>query len=1039
MARYSGGGATKKPARLVTTRRADGFCGRSLRWSSSKMAKHRLPPPALISPRKPHLQTLPYLRSSVLRRRLRRPLQVKHRIVLLVLFLLLPFGCRNGLKEAGTLLSDLNSSQRSFLIELGLDDPKASDWSGQLETPQGTVQLASWHFSPEDSLGPGLSWAARTRKYDPRATVYWEEPTENQMFVRKDVLRSTSAYSQLMWPGLLVVTEGPQELTLKTPKGSLTIDTQQLEPGLRRSYLEGRVVASQVPLSQVLTGEETYDDFPALLVQDGKCRISWIEYRDGEQRILSRRLEGQAWSSLLEIQRGQDLSGLQVVRGEEGSILWIWSQQIDGNWDLYGRSQQEGVLQPLKRLTESPLPDLYPRVAPGPNGEAHLVWQGFRGGQSDIFIKSLKGGVWSGERKVSSSSANDWKPTLTVDSKGRVYVVWDSYDRGDYDLLLRRLERGVMGEIVPVARSRNFEAYADLACDDQDRIWVAWNETGPNWGKDSGFWVDRTRKTFEDERSIRVAVYDGDQWSRPVGDLSDGLESHFSRLSRSGLRLYRPPDTEQIRFRNDNDLPRLVWDTQGRMWLFFRHQQSTAGDGSFYRPAWEVYATFYQGSSWATPFVLPQSAGRLNMPLALDGSAEGTLWMAWLTDHRSLYPGTLESGALQEDVVVGRLDLSGQVTAAQLQEYQGIDEPIKSYHTDEPGDLSRIRSYRIDAEGKTYRIVRGDLHRHTDYSGDGALDSSLHETYRYALDAASLDFLAITDHYPGKYVWWETQKSVERFHIPGTFVPLLGYERNLGFPNGHRNVVFARRGAPILEAGPEERSGIVDTGAVLYDYLRKYRGLSMPHSSGTPTMGTDWRDHAGDVEPLVEIFQGDRTSYEYPGAPLAAVREDASTHRGGYLEEGFVWKAWEKGYRLGVQASSDHWSTHYSYACLLVERFDPEGLMDAMRRRHAYAATDNIILDFRAEEGDRIFIMGDAFDAASSPTLRLHAEGTNPIAEVVLIRDNRVIYSQTPKQRLVDFSFVETDPSPGTHFYYARVQQADEQVAWSSPIWISFR
>ena len=389
--------------------------------------------------------------------------------------------------------------------------------------------------------------------------------------------------------------------------------------------------------------------------------------------------------------------------------------------------------------------------------------------------------------------------------------------------------------------------------------------------------------------------------------------------------------------------------------------------------------------------------------------------------------------------MVGRLDLSGEVLAAQLEGYQEIEEPIKPYHTDEPGDLSRIRAYRIGVEGKTYRIVRGDMHRHTDYSRDGALDSSLHETYRYALDAASLDFLAITDHYPGEYVWWETQKSVERFHIPGTFVPLLGYERNLGFPNGHRNLVFAGRGAPVLEAGPQERAGNVDTGTVLYDYLRKYRGLSMPHTSGTPTMGTDWRDHAGDVEPLVEIFQGDRTSYEYPGAPLAAVRADASTHRGGYLEEGFVWKAWEKGYRLGVQASSDHWSTHYSYACLLVERFDPEGLMDAMRQRHAYAATDNIILDFRAEERDRTYLMGDAFDAVSNPTLRLHAEGTNSIADVVLIRDNRVVYSQTPKQRLVDFSFVETDPSPGTHFYYARVQQADGQVAWSSPIWVSYR
>ena len=64
---HHGGGATKKSACRVATRRADGGCGRSLRSSSSKMARHRLPPPALISPHKPHLHTLQYLRSSVLR------------------------------------------------------------------------------------------------------------------------------------------------------------------------------------------------------------------------------------------------------------------------------------------------------------------------------------------------------------------------------------------------------------------------------------------------------------------------------------------------------------------------------------------------------------------------------------------------------------------------------------------------------------------------------------------------------------------------------------------------------------------------------------------------------------------------------------------------------------------------------------------------------------------------------------------------------------------------------------------------------------
>lgn len=953
-------------------------------------------------------------------------------------FLLFYTGCGTGPDPDTTLPSDLTSGKRCFLIELGLDDPRPSDWSGRLQSERGSVQLLPWRTGGDTSVGSGSSWSARTRRFDPRRPIYWEEPTQNQLFVGGHPLRSTLAYSRLVWPGLLAVTAQAWEGTLSTSRGPLKIDTRTLEPGLRRSHMAGQVATSEVPLFQVLTRERTYDDFPALVAAGAGCRVGWIEFKDGAQRILSRRLADGAWSHPLEVREGRDLSGLQMVRTGDGKLFWIWSQQLEKNWDLFVRSEENGVLGPVTRLTDDSRPDLYPRAAAGPGGEVHLVWQGFRGSQSDVLIKTLRDGSWGPERRVSHSTANDWKPALAVDSQGGVHVVWDTYERGDYDLQLRRVGPEDMGEIVPVARSRNFEGYADVACDGRDRVWIAWNESGPNWGKDSGFWVDRSRQTFLDERTIRVAVYDGHRWSRPVEDVSQVLEDHFSRLSRSGLRLYRPPAT-QIRFRNDNELPRLIWDRQGRMWLFFRHQKSTAGDGSTLRPGWEVYGVFYQGSSWSTPMVVPRSIGRLDMPLALDASTEGTLWMAWLTDYRSIHRASPDSRTLQEDVVVGRLELSRNGEVSRLEEHQPREEPIEPYHRDEPGDLDRIRSYRVNVEGKTYRIVRGDMHRHTDYSQDGGLDSSLHETYRYALDAASLDFLAITDHYPGDYVWWETQKSLQQFHLPGRFVPLLGYERNLGYPNGHRNVVFAGRGAPVLEAGPGERSGEVNSGAVLYDYLRKYDGLAMPHTPGTPTMGTDWRDHAEDVEPLVEIFQGDRTSYERPGAPLAAVRDDNATHRGGYLEEGFVWKAWEKGYRLGVQASSDHWSTHYSYACLLVERFDAQGLMDAMRRRHAYGATDNIVLDFRAEEGGRTHIMGDAFDADSGATLRVHAEGTGPVADMVLIRDNRVVYTRKPGGSRVDFSFLETDPAPGTHFYYVRLQQADGHVAWSSPIWVTYR
>ena len=79
----------------------------------------------------------------------------------------------------------------------------------------------------------------------------------------------------------------------------------------------------------------------------------------------------------------------------------------------------------------------------------------------------------------------------------------------------------------------------------------------------------------------------------------------------------------------------------------------------------------------------------------------------------------------------------------------------------------------------------------------------------------------------------------------------------------------------------------------------------------------------------------------------------------GYQPEGMVSVAWAKGYKLGMIASSDHCSTHISYA--LVYTGDPtrQGILDAIRKRHTYGATDNIILDVRMGE----HFMGDEFHA----------------------------------------------------------------------------
>src|SRR5947207_10152704 len=182
-----------------------------------------------------------------------------------------------------------------------------------------------------------------------------------------------------------------------------------------------------------------------------------------------------------------------------------------------------------------------------------------------------------------------------------------------------------------------------------------------------------------------------------------------------------------------------------------------------------------------------------------------------------------------------------------------------------------MRGYSPPTAEKQYYFNRGAMHRQSDVSQHFKYDGSLLEIYRYAIDAAAFDYLAITDHQAGfdqEFTWWQNQVLVDLFQVAGAFTPLYAYERSVPYPNGHRNVIFDHRGVRTLPIPASEQAG--ETGAAkLYEYLRQNNGITMPHSSAT-AQGTDWRDNGGELEPLIEIYQGYRTSYEYEGAPRAA-------------------------------------------------------------------------------------------------------------------------------------------------------------------------
>jgi hypothetical protein len=494
--------------------------------------------------------------------------------------------------------------------------------------------------------------------------------------------------------------------------------------------------------------------------------------------------------------------------------------------------------------------------------------------------------------------------------------------------------------------------------------------------------------------------------------------------------------------RDHNDLPSLVSDGAGRMWLFFRHRtlrvQNTPSDAPAHRAAWEIYGVAYDGARWSAPVAMPFSAGREDMRTGFASGAPGTLYAAYPSDRRDF------EEYLYQKVQVSATQIplpARSGAAAQLMARQPGNVTAPIIHPKETEDLARIHAEAWPLDGKTYKIYRGDIHRHTEFSMDGNNDGSLMDAYRYAIDAASLDYLLVSEHNgtggpDNDYINFTLQQMADLFTVPGTFLPLYGYERSVVYPNGHRNILFPKRGNPTLPVPANEQKGEVGA-AKLYEYLKKYDGIAVSHTSAS-TMGTDWRDNDPQVEPLVEIYQGDRVSAEYEGAPKAAYTGNPASAPGGFRPAGYVWNAWAKGYKLGVQSSSDHLSTHISYACTIASEFTRQGLIDAMKLRHSYGATDNLVLDYRAEAGGKQYLQGEAFRSKAPPVLVVNIKGTKPIRQIDIIRDNRFVHTSNPMKQEVNFRFKDTQPIGAKEcYYYVRVIQVDDQMAWSSPVWVA--
>ncbi|MDA2924072.1 hypothetical protein MYX65_05345 [Acidobacteria bacterium AH-259-L09] len=915
------------------------------------------------------------------------------------------------------------------LVLMGVQDKGPTNWDGRLEISSGEVHdVQGYRFELPDRVLPQGGWEMSTQIVH----ILYDSPLAGQ--------GSAASESRMLPKGLLVRGSGSEsvKVSVATAQGRFSFRPMDMSFGRVKKHLGNRVEVHRIPPATDLSGTPLRQhDFPSIAAGgDDVLWVTWSSYHDRREELNFRRYKDGRWTRLIPVGRAsEDLWRPQVATDETGKPWLIWSQQNDHNWDIYAMSWADNEWGELHRLSKNPLPDIEPHVAQGPDGVIYVVWQDMVGHHSQIQLKHLQKGKWSETVTVTSGASNNWEPAVAVGSDGRVWITWDRYN-SSYDVYCRSYSPGRgLSEEMKVAATNRFEAHASVAVDPLNRPWIAWETAGVNWGKDLGAALGphAPGKPLGGRRRIEVVVFDNNEWKTPAS--------------------FAPKDTLGIGATGESR-PLLTFDPDGNLWMSFKRRYSRRT----YRPSvfWESYLTRLDANGWADPILLPNSWARKSTRMGL-ASSNGRLWAFWPSENRNY---AFASRPLLNRVIAGSVVLPGKTSPPQLTKYQPSEERGPSVHPNEARDVSVIRNYRTRAAGKSLQIVRGDLHRHTEFSQDigGLDDGSLPEFYRYMIDAAEMDFGASTDHQAGGTDYWNfiTQKMSDMYHFPQRFVTLFAYERNLGNPHGHRNIIHTQRDYPIvpffqridprfmLPDTPDGElltfnsmsfgSGIRNDTKLLYRELRKTGGLAIPHTSGTDSMGTDWGDNDANIDAVVEIYQGARQNYEHKNAPRGIKDGEESEALGGFQEPGVVWNAWKKGYRLGVVASSDHYSTHISYAMVYTPAKDRQEIFDAIRKRHTYGATDNIILEFRMGE----HFMGDDFSTKQKQKIKIKVRGTDVVDAIHLIRDARYIYRVSPGKQEVEFEYVDNDVNKGEYWYYVRVEQKDGQLAWSSAIWVKY-
>ncbi len=361
---------------------------------------------------------------------------------------------------------------------------------------------------------------------------------------------------------------------------------------------------------------------------------------------------------------------------------------------------------------------------------------------------------------------------------------------------------------------------------------------------------------------------------------------------------------------------------------------------------------------------------------------------------------------------------------------------------------------RVHEDAPQTQRFFGDSHFHT---GSGSSNPGWRSThggdhrgnysraqlaYRYVRDVSLLDWASASEHEIGMEptTWDASQDIADAYNDLARFTTFYAYEWNSPYA-AHRLVLHRERGTPLFHG----KDPATDSFAELADAVREVNqaALIIPHIHKADPINPVWQLPANDLQRVGEIYSTQNSKPVWGG-------DDPTIFELG-LEDPWSYRyGWAQGHIIGVIGSTDdHFglpgrnSTESWFrgsggpAAVLAAENSREALFGALHPRNSYATTGTrIFLDFTVNEepmGSVLELNGDDIQ------LSVVVGGTAPLSRVEIVHGRRSGFETTAFDAAgeLSFDFTGQDQFDGeASLYQIRVIQEDDEMAWSSPIWV---